>query len=130
MQTRAFYLTTAAAAVFGLASIVSAADNKPMHTPEHHDVTITHLVGTAKTARDHDAIAERFDQEAAQLDEQASHHEKLAKQYRGGTGAGPKANYASLAQHCDNYVKNLKASATDARDMAELHRGIAQALAK
>lgn len=131
MFTRSIVVTTATALLLGVASISYAEDAKPMHKMEHqHDITITHMVETAQTAKDHEAIAKRFDQEAANLDQQAAHHETLAKQYHSGAGAGPKANYATLAQHCDNYVKNLKASAADAREMADLHRGVGKALAK
>lgn len=103
----------------------------PMH--EHrmqHDVTILHLVETAQTAADHEAVAKRLDAEAADFDKQAQHHEQLAKHYRKGVGAGPKGNADSLARHCDNLVKNFKASATDAREMAQLHRDIGKTLAK
>lgn len=107
----------------------AAAQETP--TPvEHHAVTILHLVETAQTAADHEAVAKRFDEEAAQFDQQAVHHEGLAKRYRSGGGVGPHANSAALAQHCDNLVKSLRASAVDAREMANLHRGVAEALAK
>ncbi|HKS56474.1 MAG TPA: hypothetical protein VJS12_14375 [Steroidobacteraceae bacterium] len=103
----------------------------PVH--EHrmqHDVTILHLVETAQTAADHEAVAKRLDAEAAEFDKQAQHHEQLAKQYRKGLGAGPKGNTDSLARHCDNLVKNFKASATETREMAQLHRDIGKSLAK
>jgi hypothetical protein len=103
----------------------------PVH--EHriqHDVTVLHLVETAQTAADHEAVAKRFEAEAAEFDKQAQEHERLAKRYRKGVGAGPEGNADSLARHCDNLVQNLKASAKDAREMAQLHRDIGKAPAK
>ena len=131
MFRHSLHAMTLTAALLGVASVGTAAEEKPMPAMEHqHDITILHLVETAQTSKDHEAVAKRFDEEAAEFDKDAAHHEQLAKQYRHGIGAGPKGNSAALAQHCDNLVKNLKASAVDMREMADLHRGVAQALAK
>lgn len=130
MLMRFLHTATVAAALLALASLGTAAEEMPMHTMEHHDVTITHLVETAQTKADHEAVAKRFEEEAAQFDKKAAEHQRLADQYHKGMGVGPKTNAASLANHCDNLVKNLKASAADAREMANLHRAVAQALPK
>jgi len=123
-----------ATTLLAVSSIGLAAEDKPMASadkpmPMHHqhDVTIVQLVETAKTRADHEAIARRFDEQAAQFDKDADHHAKLAKNYHAGLG-NPKVNTASLAQHCDNLVKNLRASAADARELAKLHREAAQSL--
>lgn len=139
MTTHHFRFAALSAALLALGTLGAVAQEKeqpkepsmPMH--EHrmqHDVTILHLVETAQTAADHEAVAKRLEAEAAQFDKDATQHERLAKQYRRGIGAGPKGNPGALAQHCDNLVKNLKASAKDAREMAQLHRDIGKALAK
>lgn len=129
MLMRYLHAATVTAALLALASFSAAADEKPMHT-EHHDITIVHMVETAQTKADHEAIAKRFEEEAAQFDEKAAQHQRLADHYHNGVGVGPKANAASLANHCDNLVKNFKASAADAREMANLHRAVAQGLPK
>jgi hypothetical protein len=127
MSIRSTYITTTAAVLLAAASLGAAADDKPMHKMGH-DAMMSHMVETAKTAQDHEAIALRFDSEAAEFDEKAAQHEALAKQYRLGAGVGPKGNPAALASHCGNLVKNLKASATDAREMARLHREAAKSI--
>ncbi|MGD9878592.1 MAG: hypothetical protein AB7U95_00500 [Reyranella sp.] len=106
-----------------------ASADKPMPMMEHHqhDVTIVQLVEAAQTRKDHEAVARRFDEQAAQFDKDADHHAKLAKNYHARLG-NPKVNTASLAQHCDNLVKNLRTSAAEAREMAKLHREAAQSL--
>ena len=131
MFTRYLHATVLAAALLAVAPLSNAAEAKPAQTMEHqHDVTILHLVETAQTSADHEAIAKRLDEEATQLEKQAGQHERLAKQYHRGQGVPPKGNAASLASHCDALTKNLKASATDARAMAQLHREVAHELAK
>ena len=143
MTTHHFRLAALSAALLALGTLGAVAQDKeqpkeqpkeqsmPVH--EHrmqHDVTILHLVETAQTTADHEAVAKRFEEEAAKFDKDAAHHERLGKHYRKGLGVGPKGNADSLARHCDNLVKNFKASATDAREMAQLHRDIGKALAK
>lgn len=116
---------TATVALFTLASVGFAADSQPMHMMDHHDVTILHMVETASTPADHEAVAKRFEEEAARYEKQAAEHEALAAQYRKAPG-NPKwnNNSSALADHCDRLVKSLKASATEARDMAQLHRDV------
>lgn len=131
MLTRSLHAALLAAALLAVPPLGSTAEETPAQTMEHqHDVTILHLVETAQTSADHEAIAKRFEDEATQLDKQAAQHERLAKQYHRGQGVPPKGNAAGLANHCDRLTKNLKASATDARAMAQLHREVAHLLAK
>ena len=64
MFTRYLHAAVLAAALFAVAPLGSAAEEKPAHTMEHqHDVTILHLVETAQTSADHEAIAKRLDDE-------------------------------------------------------------------
>lgn len=118
----------AAVALLGAASLGIAADNPPMHMMDHHDVTILHLVETATTTADHEAVAKRFEEEATQFDKQAAEHEQLAAQYRNhpnpwaNKSAG--VNTTEMAAHCERIAKSLKASAAEAREMAQLHRDV------
>ena len=121
---------TVTAALLALASLSATAEEKPTPAVGKDDVTITQLVETAQTKADHETIAKRLEEEAAQFDKRAAEHERLAKLYHMGQGVGPKASAASLATHCDDMVKNFKASAADARAMANLHREVAKALPK
>jgi hypothetical protein len=129
MLIRYLSAATLSVALLSLSSLATAGDEKPVQMDTHH-VTITHQVEIAQTKADHEAIAKRFEDEASKLDKQAAEHEHLAKQYHAGIGVGPKGNAASLANHCDIYVKSLKASAAEARAMADMHRSVAQALDK
>ena len=76
MLKRYLHAATVTAALLALASLGTAAEEKPMHTMEHHDVTITHLVETAQTKADHEAVAKRFEEEAAQFDKKAAEHQR------------------------------------------------------
>lgn len=130
MSARALVIAGAAVALVSLAGFTKVRADEPKTHMEHHEVTIDHMVEVAHTPADHEAIAKRFEEEAADLDKLASTHETLAKRYHAGSGAGPKTNTAGLASHCDGFVKNLRASAQEAREMARMHREMAHEVAK
>lgn len=118
----------AAAAFLTLIPLNLAADEPP--ATEVHEITIDRQVEIAQSMADHEAVAQRFEEEAAQFEKQAARHERLSKHYRSGLGAGPKGNPASLALHCERIAKNLRDSAADAREMARMHRDVAHKLVK
>ena len=129
MFTRNFSIAAAALTLLGLASMSAVADEKAtQQVQQMQQVTIDQQAATARTRADHEAVAKRFEDEAADLDKQAGKHERLAKQYHSGVGVGPKTNALSLANHCDTFVKDLRAAAKDAREMAQMHRDIAKSL--
>ena len=125
-------LTAAAtAALFALASQTAFAQQEPAHPSpvETHELTIDRQVEIAQSMADHEAIAQRLEEEAAQFERQATEHEQLCKHYRSSM-AGTKTHAANLTHHCERIATNLKASATDARAMARMHREIAHKLVK
>ena len=128
MFIRYLTIATAAAALLALTPVSAGAGEKAMSEMQHVDAE--RQIETAQTAADHETIAMRFENEAVRLEKQAADHERMAARYRSGVGVGPKANSASLANHCDSFVKNLRASANDARELARLHHDIGKALAK
>lgn len=85
-------------------------------------------VSIATTAAEHAAEAARYDQEAADLDAKASRHTDLAAGYAGRTGAGSKQATAnrSISRHCERLAKAYRAAATEAREMAKMHREMMQ----
>lgn len=130
MFTRTLLTATAAAVLLAVGGFSRAVADDPKMHMQNPESSIEHQLEIAKTSADHDAIAKRFEDEAAQLEKQAGEHERLSRRYRGGMGVGPKTNAESLASHCDSLVKNLQASAKEAREMARLHHDVGQQLAK
>ena len=119
-------LIAIAAALLVFTSASRAADDtRPMHAD-----SIDHQIEIAHTPNEHEGIARYFENEASELEMKAGEHERLLARYRGGVGGEPQANRAKLADHCKHLVVSLRASAQEAREMARLHRAIAQQLAK
>jgi hypothetical protein len=115
------------AVLLAFVSASATAEQTPMQDMRH--MPIDQQVEMAQTRQEHDAVAERLEQEASEFEKLAGEHERMGKRYRGGFG-GPKKNGAALANHCDKLVKNLRASAQEAREMARLHRHVAEQLAE
>jgi len=97
------------------ASVVSAcatAGSKP---------SIEHMLATAQTASDHEAIAQYYEQEAADDEAKYEEHEAAAGRYE----HSPKFGIIS-AQHCHHLAQDYKQANQDASVLAAQHRKIAE----
>jgi hypothetical protein len=83
-------------------------------------------VENAKTAQDHEAIAQSYDAEAKALREKATFHQNQAKRYGGPSYS--KAHHASgsMDSHCKKLASSYEAAAKDADAMAAAHRDMAK----
>jgi hypothetical protein len=85
-------------------------------------------VAAAKTAADHEAIAAELEQEAKDLETEAVLHADMAKHYAMDQYAHtPKLD---LQKHCEDLSAALKKAAEQAKEMAKLHRELAQRAGK
>ena len=117
------------AASLALASMGAIAQDQPTHVEITH-IALEHHADAPDTSAGHRAVATRLQQEADAYDKEAAGHEKDAATYRQRARLLPKANYASLADHCDRLARSLKASAAEAREVAQLHADVAKMLAQ
>jgi hypothetical protein len=118
MYTRQVTALVIAAALLGFSIMSSAAEDKA----PTQAASLEQQVASAQTKAEHEAVAMQFEAQAWDLESIAAKHERLSNIYRKGQGVGPKGSGASLAIHCDNLVKNLRASAAEARELARAHR--------
>lgn len=81
---------------------------------------IEHMLATAKTASDHEAIAEYYETEAADAKGKYEEHEASAVHY----DRVPK--WKTWAWHCDALAQDFKAAEQDASVLAAQHRKIAE----
>jgi hypothetical protein len=85
-------------------------------------------IAAARTAADHQAIANMYEADAAVAEKKAKEHEAMARAYR--SAGGSKANPASMAQHCGRLVKDYTNVAADYRALAAEHRSMAKGAAQ
>src|SRR5215468_3378974 len=90
------------------------------------DVDIDKMIATAKTAADHQAIADYYKQEAKEAQEQADKHKKMAQQYSM-SSIGTQATKTHFHEHCEALVRNYDAAAKEYNDLAKMHEEMAKA---
>lgn len=87
------------------------------------NVDMTAQIAAAKTAADHEAIADAYDKEAAAAEERATAHDKMAASYK---GLG-KTGQFHADQHCAAIAKRERETAKDLKELAAEHRAAAKA---
>ena len=80
----------------------------------------------AKSKADHEALADAYEQEAKALDAKAAEHEALAKTY---AKLGNLRNKPGLIAHCASLVDQYRAAAKETRELAQVHRELAEGAA-
>jgi hypothetical protein len=91
---------------------------------EHSD--IAKLITTAKTAADHQAIADHYSKMAAEAKEKAKEHEVMGAAYKQAGGAA--IGKWHLDSHCETISKDAAAEAAQYEKLAEAHRQMAKAV--
>jgi hypothetical protein len=97
-------------------SVVRAADD---------DVSV--MIEKAKTAADHEAIAARYEKQAADAKKEADIHRKMEKSYSVGGAGGAKGTAIALPQHCAALAKHYDELAQEYTTLAKAHRDMAKA---
>jgi hypothetical protein len=80
-------------------------------------------IKNAKTAAEHNAIADAYAKEASELHQKAVDHKAMLASYDKGPGY-LKAK-SGLEQHCRSLTNNYNKAAADADAMAKMHRDMA-----
>ncbi len=88
------------------------------------------MITTAKTAADHQAIADSYQAEGTRLQHEAEQHAGVAKKVA--SEAGGQLPWAShhyeWAEHCRKLADSLGQAAQEAHSLAKIHEDIAQSL--
>ena len=90
------------------------------------DVDIDKMISTAKTAADHQAIADYYKQQAKEAQEQADVHKKMAQTY-GMASIGMQATKTHFHRHCEALVRSYESAAKENNDLAKMHEDMAKA---
>jgi hypothetical protein len=96
---------------------------------------ISRMIATAKTAKDHEAIAVYYDQQAQRMKDLAEEHASFEAAYKtweqqqaGALFGEQKSPYLVPIKHCAGLVKLYSRAAEDYEALAKMHREIAQKL--
>jgi len=88
------------------------------------EMSIDKMIATAKTASDHEAIANYYKQQAAEARSKADMHKKMAEQYSM-SGIGNQATKTHFHQHCETLVRSYQTQANEFDALAKAHQDMA-----
>ena len=89
-----------------------------------HHASMESMIRDARTSQDHEALARHYEEAAQRLESYASRQEDEARIYA--TPVAGRRPLQSLAMHCFNAARNLRAAAAEDRELAKLHRELAR----
>jgi hypothetical protein len=93
------------------------------------DVDVDKMIATAKTASDHQAIADYYKQQAKEARAQADTHKKMAQTYSM-SSIGRQATKTHFHEHCEALVRNYEAEAKEYDALAKAHEDMAAKAAR
>jgi hypothetical protein len=85
------------------------------------------LISGAKTAADHDALASRYDQQAAAARAKAAEHRSMGQTYKSFSGGKGGLGASAMPQHCESLAKSFEEQARMYATMAATERELAKA---
>lgn len=83
---------------------------------------IPESIANARTAADHQRIADYFAQKAASYEAESRLHEKMSQSYRRNTVRSE--TNASMSAHCRELQRQLNAAALEAKSLEQAHRDL------
>lgn len=122
MMARISTMRGLGALVVGVGLLVLPLAQTPVASAADDDLSA--MIEKAKTAADHEAIAERYDKQAADAKKEADIHRKMEKSYSVG---GFKGTPTALPQHCAALAKHYDELAQEYATLAAAHRDMAKA---
>jgi hypothetical protein len=87
---------------------------------------LLHMIQTAKTRADHEAIASVYEQQARADRAAANEHKRMEKLYKAFSEADPTwSSSGQTPEHCQNLASIYQEAAQEHDALAELHRQVA-----
>ena len=88
------------------------------------EMSIEKMIATAKTASDHEAIANYYKQQATDARSKVAMHQKMAEQYSM-SGIGNQATKTHFHQHCEALIRSYQTEANEYDALAKAHQDMA-----
>jgi hypothetical protein len=114
---------------FGVAAILAGGGLlTPWALAEMPGSDMAGMVGSAKTAPDHEALAAQYDKDAAEAKANAEMHRKMGAAYKGqpAVTGGKAVGASAMPQHCDSLAKSFDEQAAMYEKMAATERELAK----
>jgi hypothetical protein len=131
MTTRIKFLGLVAGSFLALALIAAPVAAQSNNADRLSKKEVRDLIVNAKTPADHEKLAKHYDYVAAEKEADAVEHDELFKIYGRLPANMPKAGWMPHAgSHCSKLAASEHEAATEARELAKLHRTAAHEASK
>jgi hypothetical protein len=112
------------ATLMGVVSVPASADDSKILKKDE----LKNLIANAKTAQDHQRIADHYVAKGEQLEAEATEHAEEAAKYRANPNMHEMKHPGSpqTASHCEFMAGSLRDAAKQARQLAEDHEAMAK----
>ena len=105
------------------AVVLASAALNAMGAADLSDDELMHMIQTAKTRADHEAIASVYEQQARADRTAANEHRRMEKLYKAFSEADPAwSSSGQTPEHCQNLSSIYQQAAQEHDALAELHR--------
>ena len=123
MKRTARILSVLSLALFMTAAAFGQTPAKPQHLTKQQ---VNTLIATAKTAADHQRIAQFYQSQAQDYLAQSKEHEAMVAAYKANPSLVNNKNQASTISHCEYFVQTFKDLAAKSQELAQLHEQMAK----
>jgi hypothetical protein len=87
---------------------------------------VKELIGSARTAADHERLAAYYQDEAARLQAEQRDHNEQAAEYLKNPSSHPVPKYPTMGQHCRELADYYGQAAKKATELASMHEELAR----
>ncbi len=121
---RMAFLTAVMAMLMGIVSLPASADDSKILKKDE----LKNLIANAKTAQDHQRIADHYTAKSEQFEAEATEHAEEAAKYKANPNMHEMKHPGSpqTASHCESMARSLRDAAKQARQLAEDHQAMAK----
>ena len=121
---RTALVTAAMVMLMGVVSVPASADDSKILKKDE----LKNLIANAKTAQDHQRIADHYNAKAEQFEAEATEHAEEAAKYKASPNMHEMKHPGSpqTASHCESMARSLRDAAKQAKQLAEDHQAMAK----
>lgn len=91
-----------------------------------HSMDMSEAIHNAKSKADHEALAQHYEEVAQEMQNKVEEHKKILSEYQREPWLFGRQVATGFGGHCENLIRIYTQAAEENREMAEMHRNMAQ----
>ena len=91
-----------------------------------HSMDMSQAIHNAETKADHEALAQHYEDVAQEMQNKVEEHKKILSEYQRRPWVFGRQVATGYGVHCENLIRIYSQAAEENREMAKMHRAMAQ----